>query len=304
MPNFFLIGAHKSGTTSLYHYLGEHPNIYMSPEKEPRFFALSGKNLDYRGPSDPTKKCKTANLQEYQCLFKGVQNEKAIGESSTLYLYADDAAENIYKYDSTVKILSILRDPVERAYSNFMFARQTGHEILYDFMQALSAEESRILERWGPLWHYKRKGFYFQQLEKYFNLFHKDRIKIVLYDEFKENPLDTVQKIYQFLEVDESFIPDLSIHYRVTGLPNSNLGSQILDFFKSDYIDLVKHISRVIPQYTEIRKDLAQKPNVSTVSHLPKMSDASRLFLKNLYRQDILNLQELIGQDLSTWLSD
>src|ERR687897_821943 len=125
MPNFFIVGAQKAGTTSLYYYLKQHPQVYMSPRKEPHFF--EGMHWDFYRPG-----------------------------RTTLPVSIPEA-----------RLIAVLRNPADRAYSNFLHCVRTGRESIVDFAEALRAEEGRIQDNWGPLWHYKRKGFYYAQVKRY-----------------------------------------------------------------------------------------------------------------------------------------
>ncbi len=117
-PNFLIIGALKAGTTSLFNYLMQHPQIYMSPVKEPKFFALVGEYLDPK-KREILGKC-VVDIEEYRALFDNVTTEKAIGEASAIYLSSRRAPGRIQHYILNVKLIAILRDPVERAYSHFL----------------------------------------------------------------------------------------------------------------------------------------------------------------------------------------
>jgi len=128
IPNFLIIGAAKSGTTSLYHALKQHPKIFMSPVKEPNFFALEGGELNYpQGTVDPRylAQCITTK-EEYNQQFEGVSNEIAVGEASPIYLYHPQAPVRIKNCLPNVKIIVILRNPIERAYSNFLHHIREG----------------------------------------------------------------------------------------------------------------------------------------------------------------------------------
>ncbi len=162
LPNFLVIGAAKSGTTALHEYLKQHPQIYMSPQKEPHFFSLEGKKVDFRGPGDKREEQlnnSVTNIEDYRKLFQGVSNEIAIGESSTSYLNNPEAPERIRHYIPNAKLIAILRNPVARAYSSFLHMVQRGYEPLTDFAEALRDEERRIRDNWMGLWHYKQTGF-------------------------------------------------------------------------------------------------------------------------------------------------
>ena len=145
LPNFFIIGAAKSGSTSLYHYVKQHPQIYMSPLKEPKFFALAGEKLDFPGPGDQENVSRAiTDIHSYRNLFQGRTTEIVIGEASVLYLYSRRAINHIWQSIPNAKLIAILRHPVDRAYSNFLSLRRPNHEPIADFSQALQQEEARI----------------------------------------------------------------------------------------------------------------------------------------------------------------
>lgn len=212
LPNFLIIGAAKAGTTSLYYYLKQHPQIYMSPQKEPRFFALE------RGIySDDFIKVKLAHatltLEAYQWLFNQVKKETAIGEADPLNLYSPKAPKKIKHYIPNAKLIAILRDPVERAYSHFCYRVSKGIGP-FDFAEALLQEDRNMnINLYG---HIRRIGFYYGQLKRYFDLFRKNQIRVYLYEDFKCDPIKMLLDIFSFLEIDNTFIPDISQHANVT----------------------------------------------------------------------------------------
>ena len=167
LPNFLLIGAAKSGTSSLYHYFRQHPQIYMSPNKEPSFFAYEGKAIQLTGPGDQDFHAKriVTDLIDYQALFGDRTNQPAIGEASILYLYAPDAPARIHHYLPDVKLMAVLRNPVDRAFSSYAHLRRDGRESIADFRLALQEEEARIKANWEHQWHYAQLGFYYTQTE-------------------------------------------------------------------------------------------------------------------------------------------
>ena len=132
MPDFLIVGAAKSGTTALYHYLGQHPEVFLSPIKETNFFAQKGKNLDFNGPKDNliTHKKTITETVDYYNQFTNVTNEKAIGEICPSYLYYKDAPKNIKEHIPEVKIIAILREPVSRAFSAWVHLTRDGREYL------------------------------------------------------------------------------------------------------------------------------------------------------------------------------
>jgi hypothetical protein len=291
MPNFLIIGAHKSGTTSLYHYLKQHPQIYMSPVKEPHFFSFLDHPLDFREPGfDPQKLQAAADLPAYQALFQQAGDAVAIGEASPSYLYVEETAVKIYQHLPQVNIIAVLRNPADRAYSNYLHCRARKHqEPLADFSDALKAEKKRIQENWSPLWHYQQKGFYFQQLQRYYRLFNNEQIRIYLYDDLLADPQALVQDIYQFLQVDASFTPNLAKKHNVSGLPKNKL-------WQFAYWNL-QWGSAIIPP------KIKQKIKANTLTR-PTIPPTARKQLIDLYRNDILQLQALIQRDLTHWLGE
>jgi hypothetical protein len=218
MPNFLIIGAAKAGTTSLYEYLKQHPQIWMSPVKETNFFALEGETLDFRGPDDQNyiNKFSITKIEDYLNLFQGIENQVAIGEASPLYLYHPKAPKRIQHYIPNVKLIVILRNPVDRAYSSFLHLVRDRREPLRIFAQALREEDVRIRSSWEHIWHYKQMGFYYVQLNQYFNRFGKQQIRVYLFDDFINNTVCTLKNIFQFLGVNDSFIPNMSIRHNVS----------------------------------------------------------------------------------------
>lgn len=293
MPNFLIIGAEKSGTTALYHYLKQHPQIYMSSVKEPNFFSLEGEKLDDLGPGHLPSGHIT-DIEDYRKLFRGVSDETSIGEASPAYLYQQKAAERIRHHIPDAKLIAILRDPVERAYSNFLHCISLGREPLEDFEQALQEEEMRVQNNWRGLWHYKRKGFYYEQLQRYFDLFDKSQMRVYLYEDLNEDPSGTLRDIFHFLEVDDSFIPDTSARFNVSGVPrNKALHSLVTNLNRPA-------IKRFIP--IRVLHALREPVRDRILTEPPQLSPEVRGLLIEVFREDILKLQELIDRDLSGWL--
>lgn len=296
MPNFLVIGTAKGGTTALCHYLEEHPQIYFSPQKEPRFFGLEGEKIDFQGPGDLTRFRYVTDIETYQALFKNVTNEIAIGEGSTWYLYLPKSAERIRHYIPHVKLIIMLRDPVERAYSNFSGLRREGVEPLDDFTQVMAVEEERIRNNWSPTWHYKQKGFYYSQVKRYFDLFDRSQIKIYLYDDFKVNSQSVVQDIYRFLGVDDTWIPNTSQKHNVSGIPRN----KVLHQFLKQSNPLRGFLHSIFP--LKMRQDLKTSLINMNLQKHPKLSPEVRREFISEYREDILKLQDLIERDLAKWL--
>lgn len=301
LPNFLIIGAPKAGTSSLHVYLEQHPDIYMSPVKEPHFFMLNNKPMNFEGPGDGNRfKLAVHRMDDYQNLFQGVTNEHAIGESSTTYLLSEQAPERIKKHIPEVKLIVILRNPVEAAYASFLHLLREADEPFKDFSRALKAEQSRSENNWEPLWKYTKRGFYYPQLNRYFNTFSRQQIKVYLFEEFKNNPQAVLNNIFEFLGVDETFSPDMSVRYNVSAMPRSQALNEAI--FKPG---LAKSTFRLICP-PKIRHRITQQIKLWNYNGFqkPQMSEENEYYLKQLFREDILKLQDLIQKDLTHWLEE
>jgi hypothetical protein len=298
MPNFLIIGAGKSGTTSLYHYLKQHPEVYMSPVKEPKFFALEGKTLDFCGPGDDVhmNRKSITDIGAYRALFRGVTNEKAVGEASTLYLYSPEAPVRIKHHIPHARLIAILRNPVDRAYSSFIQRVQKGDEPLSDFVQALQQEENRVRNNWAPRWQVKRIGFYHVHLMRYYDIFERNQIKVFLYEDLKGDPVGVAQSAYRFLGVEDSFVPDVSLVHNPSGIPKSEALQMLLK--KPNPLRSV--LKLVVPE--GLRPRLTAYLENRNIVRAPPLEVDVRRELVESYRADILKLEKLIGRDLSKWL--
>jgi len=301
LPNFLVIGAARSGTASLYHYLRQHPQIYMCPLNEPNFFALEGLALDdcFNGPIDRrnVEQYCVRELSAYSALFADSTRARAVGESSPLYLYSSHAPGNIHRHVPHARLIAILRHPADRAYSNFLDYVRVGIEPLREFPNALRAEADRLRAGWGPwpFWHYTRVGFYAAQLRRYFQLFPREQVRVYLYEDYTADPVRVLQDLFEFLDVDSTFRPDTSVRHNVSGWPRS----QTLQAFLHQpgrWRDRLKHL---LP--ARLQRWLGKHVHaLNTVK--PPLSSALRRELIQLYREDILELQALLQRDLSAWL--
>lgn len=311
MPNFLIIGAPKSGTTALYHYLDQHPQIYMSPIKEPNFFAFEGKELALRRPGNQQKanqdsvtyvstgrlRKSVTDIESYNALFRGVSSEIAIGEASTLYLHNQRAPERIKNYIPEAKLIAILRNPVERAYSNYLMGVRQGGETLTDFAQALQAE-TQLCSNLAEV-RYVYRGFYYDQLRRYFDIFSSNQIKVYLYEDLATNPSDLLRDIFQFLNVDESFTSDLSIKHNAGGIPQNRIMHRAFHAFRQELRPIRNILKLLLPEqlYLNYKAQYFQSNLVK-----PQLSQEVRKQLLEVSREEILKLQDFIKRDLSAWL--
>jgi hypothetical protein len=300
MPNFLVIGAGNAGTTSLYHYLDQHPEVFMSPVKEPKFFALEGGLPDYQGPGDRWVMTQTStnravtDLEEYRALFRGVRGEKAVGEASPAYLCNPDAPKSIKRHVPEAKLIAVLRDPAERAYSAYMHQVRDGRETL-PFAEALDAEERRTAANWAPAWRYKAEGLYCGNLARYFELFGRERVRVYLYEDLGADPRGVMRDAYRFLGVDASFEPDTSQRHNMSGVSKNGF---LVSLVRKRH-PVKTAIKPLVP--ATVRRRLVSGLQKRVLSRPPFPPEVRRELVE-AYREDVLRLEDLLGRDLSAWL--
>jgi|YelNatPaOPRAMG01_1025707.scaffolds.fasta_scaffold05748_7 hypothetical protein len=301
LPNFLIVGAAKSGTTSLSYYLKQHRQIYISPIKEPKFFTAQFLKFPLKGIGDDVvERHIIKTFEDYKKLFKWVTPErKAIGEASVDNLYYhENAIKQIKKYLGDPKIIIILRNPISRAFSAYTHLVRDDREKL-SFEEGLQAERERMNDNWEFMWFYKDVGLYHAQVKDYLENF--SNVKIYLTDDLEEKPLEILKDIFKFLEVDDEFVPDVSVKYNVSGVPKRKVYAKISKNLNTLGSFLEKRVNYLFPKkgikiigfFEKVRAKEVQKPKMK-----PETYDA----LADFYRADILKTQNIIGRDLSNWL--
>jgi hypothetical protein len=294
-PNFLLIGASKSGTTSLHHYLGQHPEIFMSPVKEPSYFAFGEMDLSRYRCRIRERAREVLDRTEYQRLFAPGEHLPVRGESSALYLYVARAPRRIHADLSAARLLAVLRDPVERAYSHYLAMVRGGHERL-SFEDALRAEDERVANDWDEVWHYRRMGLYDECLRRYLELFPREQLALLLFDDLSSDPLGVVQRVFRFLGVDAAFRPDVSSRHNVGGLPLSIPLYRYLAWHHPSK----EPLKRLVP--APLRRRAAATARRWLLRPAPPLKAETAARLAREYRESILWVQDLLGRDLSHWL--
>lgn len=295
LPNFLIVGAAKSGTTTLYYCLRQHPQVYMNPYKETNFFAFEGEEVRFCGPGDE-EFCKSTitSPKVYEQQFEAVSKEVAIGEASPWYLYSERAARNIHRHIPDAKLIIVLRNPVDRAFSSYLHAVRDGREHL-TFEGGLLAEEERIAQNWEFIWHYQKAGFYTSQIERFLNLFPPEQIRIYLYDDLLTDFTLFFRDLCKFLDIDPDFTVDTSLRHNATGIPkNQLLGRLVLQ-----QNPVKSTIKLLIPRQLRYNAGLRIKQHLLKK---PSLSEETRIKLLDSYVHDISSLQDLIHRDLSPWL--
>jgi len=202
LPNFFLLGAARSGTTTLARALGQHPQVFVSRIKEPKYLARAELRRPFEGPSDQQTPPVDSH-QGYLDLFREVEDEAAIGEASVVYLYCRSAIDEVARLSPAARMIVILRDPIARAFSNYNSLRRPERRLepCESFLEAVDAEPER-LAAWHPRWHYLARSFYHAQLSPWVERFGRERFLFLLYDDLVADPDALVRSCFDFLEVD------------------------------------------------------------------------------------------------------
>lgn len=277
-PNFFIAGTPRAGTTSLYEYLKDIDGIYMSPIKEPNYFSvnISDKILLQK----PFRK-----KNEYLKLFRNVKDEIAIGEGSHSYLWDPQSAKLIHQAIPDAKIILILRDPVERAFSHYLFTVGVGQEngtFSDAIKKALKAKpdfSGAIIEA----------GLYGKQIDRYLKYFEKEKIKIVISEEFIKNTESIMKEILEFLDV--GVVKTCSfkkIHHEYSVIDNKFIALLIRN-------RMVRHAAKnFLPRQGGRKlKEFFDKKGIK-----PELNENDKQFLQEYYHNDVLHLEKILNRKL------
>ncbi|MDQ2815517.1 MAG: sulfotransferase [Actinomycetota bacterium] len=223
MPDFLVIGAPKAGTTALHAALAGHPGLYMSAIKEPKFFLSDGPPPAKGGPGDAlTYREHVWRRPAYEALFDPAPAGTQRGESTPLYLYDRAAMRRIRDTVPDARLIVIVRDPVERAHSNWTHLWSAGLEPVGDFVRACAEEERRIAAGWASFWHYVGLGRYGEQLEYLFTLFPREQVLVLRYRLLVDEPVPSLDRICAFLGVETGVLTQIPRH-NVTSHPEKTL---------------------------------------------------------------------------------
>jgi hypothetical protein len=225
LPNFFILGTQKAGTSALHRVLDQHPQIGMSQTKEPRFFIGDQRAPLFCGPgAEEFIHGGVWSLDAYKALFASTSERPVRGEASPVYLSAhapEQTARRIATRCPDAKLIAVLRNPSERAFSAFLHHRRLGLEPHSDFARALAEEDSRLRAGWLPGWGYRRNGCYAASLAPYLERFPREQILLLSWEAWNGQPAEIARRIFRFLGVDETFAPELHHRHNVSLLPRS-----------------------------------------------------------------------------------
>jgi Sulfotransferase family len=312
-PNFFIVGAPKAGTTSLYHYLDQHPDIYMSPIKEPCFFSSETRPENFEARLRPWATRLEEDVlqylhggmdhkrfggiirdwQDYLLLFANATSQRAIGEASVNYLWSRTAAAAIAARIPQARIVIVLRSPAERAFSQYLHC-VTGGVVTGSFRDYVRASLRSQSEQLGVYKPFLEMGFYAEQMQRYLEYFPREQLGIWIYEETRRRPQEFLREVLHFLEVDSSFVPDMTNRY------NEPVVARLV---KSTQILRRTGVWGVAKRLTSKRIRLAMRDTIFRPAGSVRMEHEDKAMMHGFYRADIHRLEEILGRNLSAWLA-
>lgn len=295
LPDFLLLGAPKAGTTALHVALARHPQLFLSAVKEPKFFLTDGTPPVPRGgPGDArTYREYVWRRADYEALFDPAPAGTRKGESTTLYLRDPAAHARIRALVPAARLIAVVRDPVDRAHSNWTHLRSAGLEPEADFLRACALESDRAAAGWGPFWRYLDLGRYGRQVEHLLSLFPREQVLVVLYRDLRQHPARTLDRICAFLGVETGVVTEVPAE-NVTAAPAS-----------SPLDDLVARVLHAVPLPDRVQH--AVTAAAATVLQRqqrprPPLTQAEKALLAPYFATDIALLERLTGLELGHWL--
>lgn len=294
-PTFLVIGAARSGTTLLTHVLGRHPDVFLTDPKEPHFLAFAGQAVDFAGPgdADTINRFAVTDEQHWRQLFAPGSNSRHRGEGSvtTLY-YAEQAISNIRTHCPDVKMIALLRDPVDRAFSAYSYLVGRGWET-ESFERGLELEQQRRAMRWHHLWHYTSMGFYSRQLAPFIEAFGRDRLLVVGYEDLVAQPALRLKEIFDFLGLDQHGIDALGAEVNVGGRPHSRTMTRAMNWLRRR--ERPRAVVRAVVPFR--LREWVRRRNLERM----ELPGPTRPMLESMYAEERDALVELLGHDAPSW---
>lgn len=287
LPNFVIIGAPKCGTTSIFYYLKQHPQVYLPNRKELHYFSYEQLARNSYGPGDKSTLlalCSTS--EQYREYYSSVGSQKAIGEVSPSYLYYAETAERIKEEVGDVKIIAILRNPKEKAFSQYMHLVRENRETL-SFYDALMIEEERRKQGWSDIWSYAESTLYSEKIKKFQNVFGTSNVMVLFFEDFISSPKESMREVFKFINVDEKHSVDTDKQYNRTGISRSKI---VTKFFLKD--NKLKSLGKaMIPEDFRVRLRLKLLDlNTGKKKQIDKQSEE---YLRGYFDDDIRRLDKI-----------
>jgi hypothetical protein len=302
LPDALIIGAPKAGTSALHAALAQHPQIYAAPVKEPKYYMCwNAPPPTYRGPGDAHSNQEWIwRRDEYQALFQEAPEDAVRLESTPFYLYTPGARRRIAEELPDAKLIMIVRDPIDRAYSNWMHLWVDGLEPVSDFVEAWYAEDTRVAAGWAPFWHYRRLGAYGEQLADLLGRIDRERLLVLRYWQLVSHPHKTLNRVARFLDIAEdqatSIPPDNARPFVEPGVRTAVLGRVIRAGVTAG--------SYLPPQaWRRASKPLERLLQHGCHTQRPKLAAEKRSALLADCLEDIALLEQTLGESFDDWRS-
>jgi len=301
LPDFFVIGVPKAGTTALHVALARHPELFMSRVKEPKFFLTDGPPPARGGPGDArTYRAHVWRRSDYEALFDGAAANQLRGESTPFYLYDIGAAMRIRSAVPSAKLIALLRDPIDRAHSNWTHLWSAGLEPEADFVKACRLEQCRRDEGWAPFWRYLDLGRYGEQLERLYGVFPREQVLVLRYRELRDEPVATLDRICEFLGVSQGVL---------SAVPAQNVTAHARDSW------LNRTASRMLRTAAQIEPVVGrgswQRIEGFLAGHLQRdqrlrepLTSQQRSELVGYFVDDCRLLEDVTGESFSDWIDE
>jgi hypothetical protein len=300
LPDFLVAGVPKAGTTALHAALSRHRSIYLSPIKEPKFFLTDGPPPAKGGPGDAlTYREHIWERDKYEALFDAAPPGTLRGEATPLYLYDADAVRRIRALIPGARLIVIIRDPVERAHSNWTHLWSAGLEPEGDFLRACAEEPQRIAAGWAPFWHYTGLSRYGEQLQRAFALFPREQVLVLRYRSLIDDPAAALDRICEFLGVETGVISEIP-RENVTAHPEQTLAHRAVALG----MRASTAVGRLLPgtAATAATHRLERYLQRGRRERQPLSWDQRQALLPR-FEDDVKLLQNLLGEDFSDWLA-
>src|ERR687891_758843 len=286
-PNFFIVGAQKAATTSLYFYLKEIPGVYMSPLKEPFYFS------PHAVPNSASDVIR--DEKEYLRLFEKAGGYTAIGEATPIYLWDPDAPKLIHQTVPHARIIMILRDPIERAYSNYLMYIKYGG-IKSSFYDELMRDYKIQEKLYGKSQLYVEMGMYYEQVKRYFDTFGRKQVKVIIFEEFIQHIEQSINEILAFLGVNY-IVRAIREQYNPYSLPRSPLSRLVFALFRWLRARNIKFYKILALLPDSVVESLPEKILFKRTQK-PKIDPKAVKFLQEIYYDGVLRLESLLGRSL------
>lgn len=298
-PNFFIVGAPKSGTTSMHNYLAQHPDVFMSRNKEPCFLAP-----DFSSPAYPQTE------EEYLRCFEGYSSESRVGESTSTYLYSKLAAKRIHEYAPDAKIIAMVRNPVDLVLSLHAQRLKEGSENIARLEDALEAESDRRQGKRIPVGFrypkeyllYREFGKYAEQLKRYFKEFGEESVHVIIFEDFKRDTANEFTKVCHFLNISTEFKPDMRIH-NPARTPRFVILHRGFTLITPTIVTIGEWLRPIIPSrlLKFIWRAYSLPWNLNMRKGRRNVDTETRIRLASYYRQEIKDIEKILARDLNCW---